>query len=82
MARAMLPVDAELRRKARKALARHGYTLKEAVEMFLRRVVEEREIPLDLRTPSPATRAALDELDRGKGKRFSDPDELFRDLRA
>ena len=82
MARAMVAVDSEIERKAQQILARRGYTLEEAVDIFLRRVVEEQDIPLELRTPSPTTKEALRELDRGEGQRFSDLDAFFQDLRA
>jgi DNA-damage-inducible protein J len=46
------------------------------------RVADERRLPFDVKVPTVTTRNAIAELEAGKGKRFSNVDDLMADLRA
>ena len=73
-------IDPELKKEASKVLKECGLTMSEAVRLLMTRVVKERGLPFELYRPNEATLEALDELDRGEGKRFSGVDEVLRDL--
>ncbi len=73
-------IDPELKKEASKVLKECGLTMSEAVRLLMTRVVKERGLPFELYRPNEATLEALDELDRGEGERFSDVDEVLRDL--
>ena len=57
-----------------------GLTVSDAVRLLLICVAEEKQLPFTVQVPRPATIEAMKELDKGKGRRFSSAEELFRDL--
>ncbi|MBP9743614.1 MAG: type II toxin-antitoxin system RelB/DinJ family antitoxin [Burkholderiales bacterium] len=61
-----------LKKEAESLLNEMGLTISEAVRVFLRTVVMEREIPFSVRystkIPNSETREAIAELERGNGK--------------
>ena len=59
-----------------------GLSVSDAVRMLLVRVVAEKAMPFDIRVPNTETFAAIQELEAGKGKRFSDIESLMDDLNA
>ena len=73
-------IDPELKKEASKVLKECGLTMSEAVRLLMTRVVKERGLPFELYRPNEATLEALDELDRGEGKRFSGVDGVLRDM--
>lgn len=75
-------IDAKTRAQASTILAAMGLNMSDAIRMMLLRVVDERRLPFDIKAPNATTRAALHELDRGKGRRFKDVDSLMTDLNA
>lgn len=57
-----------------------GLSVSDAIRLLLVRIAADEEFPFPIRTPNANTRAAMTELDEGKGKRFDSPDALFKDL--
>ena len=57
-----------------------GLSLSDAVRLMLIRVAEEKRLPFDVHVPQPTTIEAMKEIEDGKGKRFNNVDEFFRDL--
>ena len=47
---------------------------------MLRRVADEKRLPFEVTVPNAVSRAAMAELDAGKGKRFKSAEALFDDL--
>ena len=43
---------------------------------------DEKKLPSGVDVPNPSTVKAMKELEAGKGKRFTDADELFEDIGA
>ncbi len=41
---------------------------------------DEQRLPFAIQVPRPATIKAMKELEEGKGKRFDNAEDLFRDL--
>jgi DNA-damage-inducible protein J len=73
-------VDEKVKTMATKTLAAMGLSVSDAVRVFLNRVAYEKAIPFDLREPNLETRAAIQELETGKGASFNDIDSLMADL--
>ena len=73
-------VDDKLKQKAGKALAAMGMSVSDAVRLLLVRVAAEQALPFEVRVPNPTTVKALQAAEKRKGKKFSSPDALFKDL--
>lgn len=66
--------------QASKVLQAMGLSLSDAVRLLLIRVAEEKQLPFNVQAPNPTTLEAMKELRDGKGQRFSNAEELNRDL--
>ena len=73
-------IDSETKTQATEALQAMGLSVSDAIRLLLLRVAEEKRLPFTVRVPNAATLEAIEELDEGKGKRFSTAEELFKDL--
>ena len=73
-------VDEKVKTDATKSLAAMGMSVSDAVRMLLIRVAAEKALPFEVKVPNAATVKAMQETDRGVGKRFKSPDVLFNDL--
>lgn len=75
-------VEPEIKESATQVLAQCGLTLSDGIRLFLRQVIAEKGLPFNVKVPNAATQAAMAEA-RTIGKvRFSDADELVRDLQS
>ena len=74
-------VDEELSQNASEVLAEIGMTVDQALKLLLTQVVHDRCLPFSLHLPNAETIAAMEELERGEGKRFATVDDLFHDMR-
>ena len=75
-----LRVDTPLKIEAARTLKEIGFTLSDAMRLFLHRVVVEKRMPLTLDVPNAATRAAMAEIDSAKLRRYATAEDLFDDL--
>jgi DNA-damage-inducible protein J len=75
-------VDEAVKKEAANVLARMGLTVSDAVRLLLTKVAREHTLPFDVRTPNAKTKAAMQELEVGKGKRFKNVKDLMADLNA
>ena len=75
-------INGRMKRKAETALAALGLTVSDAIRLTLTRIAEEKRLPFDIQTPTPATKSAAAELRRGKGKKFASVSSLMADLDA
>ena len=57
-----------------------GLSMSDAIRLLLVRVADERRLPFPVQTPNDATTRAIEELERGGGKRFGSAEELFQDF--
>ena len=73
-------IDAETKARATEALEAMGLTISDAIRLLLLRVADERRLPFEVKVPNRQTRAAMAELEAGKGTRFDSPEALFEDL--
>lgn len=73
-------IDSDTKKRASEALQAMGLSVSDAIRLLLIRVANERRLPFALQAPNPTTRKAMNELERGKGKRFDSAEELYEDL--
>lgn len=75
-------IDGKIKNEAAAVLATMGLTMSDAVRLLLTKVAREHALPFNLNTPNPEARAAITELESGKGTRFDSVDSLMADLNA
>ncbi len=74
-------IDAKTKDCAATALDAMGLSISDAIRLLLMvRIAAEHRFPFDMKVPNTATRKAMAELERGKGKRFKNSRALFKDL--
>lgn len=73
-------IDSDTKAAASKALAAMGLSVSDAIRMMLRRVADEKRLPFEVKVPNAESVEAKQELEAGKGKRFTSIDALFDDL--
>lgn len=75
-------IDADTKERATEALEAMGLSVSDAIRLLMLRIADERRLPFEIKAPNAATRAALTELEAGKGQRFATVDALMADLDA
>jgi len=73
-------VDNEVKAQATEALEAMGMSISDAVRFFLKRVVAEQALPIELKVPNAETRAAMEEsraIVRAHRARFATTKEIF-----
>ncbi len=73
-------IDTATKERAAAALEAMGLSISDAIRLLMVRIAEEQRFPFDVKVPNAATRKAISELNRSKGKRFKSTRELFKDL--
>ncbi|WP_442909765.1 type II toxin-antitoxin system RelB/DinJ family antitoxin [Hyphomicrobium sp.] len=74
-------IDGAVKEEAAHVLDAMGLTVSDAIRIMLMRVAAEKALPFELKVPNAETRAAMAELEAGKGKRGT-VEELWADLNA
>ena len=75
-------IDTDTKQRAAEALDAMGLSISDAIRLLMLRIAEERRLPFEVKVPNAATRAAMAELEAGKGKRFKTVAALLADLHA
>lgn len=73
-------IDAGLKRDATEVLGTMGLSVSDAIRMMLVRVVADRSLPFEVRSPNRETEAALKAAADGKMARFANIADLMADL--
>ena len=76
-------VDEEMKKQATETLGAMGLSVSDAVRVFLKRVVAEKQMPFELKAPNATTLAAMEDADEivlTRRTRFATATELFDDL--
>ena len=63
-------IDSATKERAAEALAAMGLSISDAIRLLMFRIVDERRLPFEVKTPNATTRKAIGELEAGKGKRW------------
>jgi DNA-damage-inducible protein J len=73
-------IDTTTKELASDALEAMGLSISDAIRLLMLRVAEERRLPFEVKVPNSHTRKAINELESGKGKKFTSVNTLIRDL--
>ena len=73
-------IDTATKERAADALEAMGLSISDAIRLLMLRVADERRLPFEIKVPNARTRKAMDELESGKGKKFSNIDSFLEDL--
>ena len=73
-------IDSDTKLRATEALQAMGLSVSDAIRLLLLRVAHEKRLPFAVQVPNTTTIKAMEELDKGKGKRFDSAEKLFQDL--
>ena len=73
-------IDPEVKKEAESILKEIGLSVSNSVELFYRQVVAQRGLPFELQVPNEKTMKAIRNSRSGKGRRFTGPEDLFKDL--
>ena len=79
-ATARVLIEPEVKREAESILKELGLSISNSVELFYRQVVAHRGLPFELQVPNKKTMKAIRDSRKGKGRKFSTTEELFKDL--
>ena len=75
-------IDTATKERAVNALADMGLSVSDAIRLMLIRVADEQRLPFEVKVPNKETRAAIAELEAGKGQKFSTVAEMMAALDA
>ncbi len=75
-------IDTATKERATAALEAMGLSVSDAIRLLMLRIADEQRLPFAVKVPNAKTRAAIAELEAGKGKRFTSVDALMADLHA
>ena len=73
-------IDKDTKARAMKALQAMGLSMSDAIRLLLLRVANEQRMPFTVQVPRPATIKAMKELEKGKGQRLDNAEDLYQDL--
>jgi len=73
-------IDPLVKKEAEAILKEIGLSVSNSVELFYRQVVAQRALPFELQVPNKTTMKAIRDSREGKGRRFFNTEDLFKDL--
>ena len=75
-------IEPELKSSAEKIFKSLGMSTTDAISIFLSQVVLNQGLPFAVKIPNAVTRAAVDEVRSGKGKKYTSSKALMDELGA
>ena len=75
-------IDRITKQRASDALAAMGLSMSDAIRLLMIRIADEDRLPFDVKVPNATTRAAIQELEAGKGTQVADIKALMAKLNA
>jgi DNA-damage-inducible protein J len=73
-------IDSDTKARATAALEAMGLSVSDAIRLLMLRIADEQRLPFAVQVPNAKTVKAMEELEAGKGQRFSNEQALFDDL--
>ena len=73
-------IDPKIKKDAESILKGLGLSVSKSFELYYRQIIAQRGLPFELRVPNTETMRAIDDSRTGKGKVFTSPEDLFKDL--
>ena len=74
-------IDHDTKERDSAALADMGLSVSDAIRMLMLRIADEKRLPFEVKVPNAKTRAAIVELEAGKGEQFSSVAATMASLR-
>lgn len=75
-------IDSRTKERATEALEAMGLSVSDAIRLLMFRVADEHRLPFEIKVANTATEKAIQELETGKGKKFTSLDDFMDDLNA
>ncbi len=75
-------IDKVTKQQASETLDAMGLTVSDAIRLLMLSIVDEQRLPFEIKVPNKETRAAIAELEAGKGQSFDSVEALMTDLNA
>lgn len=75
-------IETATKERASAALEAMGLSISDAIRLLMVRIAEEQRFPFDVKVPNAATRKAIEQLEKGKGKRSASARALLKELGA
>jgi DNA-damage-inducible protein J len=75
-------IDPATKARAADALEEMGLSISDAIRLLMLHIADEHRLPFKIKTPNSTTRKAIAELEAGKGKKYSNIEDLMADLNA
>ena len=73
-------IDPKLKYEAEAILHQVGLSTAEAIRIFYTQVCLNNGLPFEVKLPNAKTSAAIEELESGKGTKYTSMDEVWSDL--
>jgi len=73
-------IDTKTKERAALALEAMGLSISDAIRLLMLRIADEQRLPFSVEVPNAESRRAMRELSEGKGVRYEDAAEMFKDL--
>ena len=73
-------IDHATKERAAAALEAMGLSISDAIRLLMLRIADEKRLPFEVKVPNAATRAAMAELEAGKGKTYANTAEMLKDF--
>lgn len=74
-------IETVTKKRAEAALEAMGLSVSDAIRLLMVRIAKEQRFPFDVKVPNASTRKAIEQLEKGKGKRSASARALFKNLR-
>jgi DNA-damage-inducible protein J len=74
-------VDEDLKAQAQDILAEIGITTSQLINMTLKKLVAEKDIPFDTKIPSDRLQSSIDEVNNGEVVAYESIEAMMQDLK-
>ena len=75
-------VDENLKIQAQAVLSEIGISTSQAINMFLKKIVSEKDIPFKTKVPSEKLQASIDQINNSEVVSYSSIEEMMQDLNS
>lgn len=75
-------IEPKLKYQAEAILHQVGLSTAEAIRVFYIQICLKKGLPFDVKLPNDETLAAIDELEAGKGTKYSSMEEVWSDIKG
>lgn len=74
-------IETATKKRAETALEAMGLSVSDAIRLLMVRIAKEQRFPFDVKVPNATTRKAIEQLEKGKGKRPASARALYKSLK-